>query len=176
LTEHGIFEQGPRNVAVGLILIYLCAPLIITITFGSTDFTVQVIAPLWWIFSSQYVGDQVGPYPPQDTFFVQFNPMLVMVAIPLSLLQVFFIFMVYRYHLGETTKNRTLSIGILGAFQPSIIMFMSFLPIYIFMPTGSFPPILPISIPIVLVSGYFLMRIKKPIINEAWLEKPKPKW
>ncbi len=173
MTSDESIILGSNAVLYIMVLLSVIVPVMIVLTLGMNDFSVQIIAGLWWLYYSIYVGEQVGPEPPSATFSVQFNPIFLIAIIPLAFLRFVFAYMVYRFYLGQTTLKRALIIGIPAELEGPAYLLLTLLPTYLFVP--SFPPIIPIPVPIVLLSGYLLMRIKKPAMDDSWLEKTKPK-
>lgn len=96
-----------------------------------------------------------------------------LVGFPFMFLRLVFVYQVYKYYLGTTTKKRVVITGILAELQFALIS-LAIIPIGLSSP--GIAAILSIPIPILLVVGFLMLRyIPKPKGTSEWTELDEDK-
>jgi hypothetical protein len=146
-------EIAPRTVTLVLFGVYLLFP-----------FGVQIRSEAnvidYVIFGIPYTYFW---YPPDETL-LWIDPMFAITSVANTFLRLVFIFMLYRYYTGNSTKTRTLLTGIAGELQYTVIFLIAFNPFHPWPYNYLF--ILPI--PVLLVIGAVIMKLFSPPMIELW--------
>jgi hypothetical protein len=143
-------KLSPRAVVAIMALVALFVPFVIQAAITPWYSEIYLFAMTW-----QWQSGYWMPY-------MLFNPLMLIVMIPMSGLRLVFVGMVHRLYKGKTTRRRVGIIGIAAELQfvtifytPYIIMFF-LLPYY----TAYFPIVIPI--PLLLIIGVILFRVSTP--------------
>ncbi len=104
---------------------------------------------------------------------IMFSFVMFLVILPFMFLRLAFVFQVYKYYLGTTSRKRVLITGILGELQFPLI---SLLMVPICLSNPDLAAIISIPIPILLIAGLLMLRyIPKPKGNSEWTELDEDK-
>ncbi len=108
---------------------------------------------------------ELGSFMLSFTFFL--------VGLPFMFFRLVFVYQVYKYYLGTTSRKRVVITGILGELQFPII---SLLMIPICLSNPNLAVIISIPIPILLIAGFLMLRyIPKPKGISEWTELDEDK-
>ena len=127
---------------------------------GTSDFT-HLIAMSWDVVGFSIRGAMVG--------FVYF-----LVGLPFMFLRLVFVYQVYKYYLGITTRKRVVIAGILGEVQFALIS-LALLPVCYINP--NLAAIISIPIPILLLVGLMILRfVPRAARISEWTELEDKDW
>lgn len=158
-------RRKARNIASVVAAVMLVAPFMISIYSWDLTTEVQLSGVLWNIWL------QGGwPMPP---FYMLYSAIM---SLPMHIPKFAFVYMIYRYYMGKTTRNRAIIVGLISEIWwwiPNLIIMMM---IMMTSPYGYYSLILPI--PILFLFGIIIMlKIPAPDIETPWKDfKEKADW
>ena len=164
MTRKIPLEFTPMTVFVCMILLALITPFAIVFVLDQHYLSGELWASLWALIGTMRIGDTPGFLEPDEGFYFGFTPVLIIPLSIYNIMRYWFVFMLYRYFLGETTKKRVLITGLLAVLQPPLMILLYFP--FISYPGEPLHLLLPIPIPVVTVLGILLMRRKGPMIQD----------
>ncbi|MFW9931045.1 MAG: hypothetical protein ACFFDR_00100 [Candidatus Thorarchaeota archaeon] len=132
----------------------------------STQF--QIVASLWAIY---YYSDPFF-YEYGSNFTFSFTPYIFFSTLPVVFIRYVFVFMMYRYFSGKTTRKRAIITGVASEIQLPALYLILMIPSFLFTPPGGyffFPLIFPV--PVLFVVGYAIIRFRPPPEDETWIDK-----
>jgi hypothetical protein len=144
--------MDPSKIALVLTLAALLLPAVImTYSFGTSWFQLQIYAMVWSVYVDPYGANwMVGPF-------------AVSMMLPMTFLRIVFVVMVMRAYQRKTTRKRATITGVAAELQMPFIYYGVILLVFMitsYYPGGGFMMILPI--PILLALGIIIMRMKPP--------------
>jgi len=146
-------------------LTVLIVSLLLIALFGPSNLNIYLeIGRIYLIGMSWELGSFILSF----TFFL--------VGLPFMFFRLVFVYQVYKYYLGTTSRKRVVITGILGELQFPII---SLLMIPICLSNPGLAAIISIPIPILLIAGLLMLRfIPKPKCISEWtdLDEDKDWW
>ena len=156
-------SQRARKITTILTAVILLAPNSITIQ--SSDWFSQIqLGSVLWIM---YFGGYSIPW--------MFLPFMILYSMPMHIPRFVFVYLIYRYYLGRTTKKRALAVGLLS----ELWWWIPNLPMMIFMMTSPFGYLylsLPIPISFLLVI-IVMLKYPGPDVTTPWKGfKEEPDW
>ena len=162
MKQDNLKELSPLMALLCMILVALMVPIVILLDYYEEGFSIFVVAPVWLLSSSQFVEGHVVPY---SNFSMVFNPLVIINQIQAVAVRFLYVYWVYQFYLEKATMKQALIIGIIAEILGPIV-------VYIMLGASwAIVPFVPLTFPLVLIVGYFLMVRKKPPIHVEWLEK-----
>ncbi len=154
VLDTSLMKPSLSVLIVSLLLIALFGPSNLNI-YLEHDALIYLIGMSWEIIGLSF-GDLLFSF----TFFL--------VGLPFMFLRLVFVYTIYKYYLGATTRKRVVITGILAELQFALIS-LAIIPIGLSSP--GIAAILSIPIPILLVVGLLMLRyIPKPKGTSEWTE------
>ena len=152
---------NPLVVGIMMALVALFGPLVFSFL-GDVEMRISVTAVLWIFASSPYY-----------TYLDVANPSSVIAMMPFGFIRLAYAYQMFRFYKGRTTKQRTLTLGIVSEL-PFAILSIPFFIMWILLPYGSIPLAGPT--PILLIVSILIIRFKPPPEpSEIWEEMPEEK-
>jgi hypothetical protein len=156
-------QKGPDLSSMKPSLTILITLLFIIMLFAPSDINIypsdgyyssfQIIGMSWQLILSPYVS-----------FMIDFTFLLV--YLPFTFFRIVFIYYIYKYYHGKTTRTRVIIAGILGELQLPLIG-LALIPIILSNPVLTV--MLSIPIPILLIVGLLILRIvPRPLTVSDW--------
>jgi hypothetical protein len=121
---------------------------------------IQVMAMTWMWYSSGI------PYPVISPLFI----FMIISSLPFTFMRLVFVYMVNRYYLAKTTKQRVLIVGVAADIQAALIYNLPYILMFILSPGGSMYPIYGIPTPALIIIGYLIFRFRPPPVQKSWVE------
>jgi hypothetical protein len=143
-------KLSPRTVVAIMALVALFVPFAIQVSINSWNSYIYIFAMTW-----QWQSDYWMPY-------YLFNPLMLIIMIPMAGLRLVFVGMVHRLYKVKTTRRRAGIIGIAAELQFVTILYSPYLLMFLLNPYNT--PWIPmmVPIPIMLVLGVILLRFSPP--------------
>ena len=143
-------KLSPRTIVVIMALVALFVPFAMQVTINPWDSYIALIAMTW----------QLQPYYWNPYYL--FDPLLLIMTIPMAGLRLVFVGMIHRLYKVKTTRRRVGIIAIAAELQFVTIGYTPYIIMYLLLPYYSpyFPIVIPI--PLLLVLGVILFRFSPP--------------
>jgi hypothetical protein len=107
--------------------------------------------------------------------FYMFDTPMVLITFLLAFMRPVFVYQLARYYKGETTRGRTIIVGLISELQLTIITALVLL--YLFSnPVMMYVLMIAVPIPVLLLLGLmFMWRVPVPEVPVPWKELDEPK-
>jgi len=152
-------EKRTRYMVLLITLIVALFSPVIAILYNSPYYSyVQIMAMTWVWYGSG------GGMPIPLLFF------FIISSLPFTFMRLVFVYMVNRYYLGKTTRQRILIAGIIAEAQAPIIYSLPYIIMLILSPGSSYFPMYAIPVPILIIVVFLLMRFRPPPERKSWVD------
>jgi len=159
-------HQSPMTIGTIMAIVAILAPVGASIHSytGFTEYNVTIVAMTWLL-----IVDPFGSY-----WFVQ--PLLFFSTLPMTFLRFVFAYMMVRVYQGKSTRKRALVVGVASELQYPVIYLLPIL-VGVFTPFPVFPIPLFLPIPILLLLGFLIIRIRPPAqLPVSWRADDQSGW
>ncbi|UCH03797.1 MAG: hypothetical protein JSW05_09385 [Candidatus Thorarchaeota archaeon] len=172
-------ESKPLLVGILAALITVLAPAGFNVSF---DLTRGAIMHVYLVFMLWTINLGLGAVNPQGVFqgapAIPDTPVPIPLGLvgnlPLTFLRTVFVYQIYRYYQGKTTRNRAILAAAAGELQVAIVGLLLMM-----MPTFSLTTQLFIPIPILFLAGLVMIKMAPSTqLSTPWMgqEEPEPWW
>ncbi len=157
-------KLSPTHISLLLLLIAILSPAYLNIFPGDiSGFSIGMFSMSWQIAVS-------------NTLFILFGPDFLVLSLILMCMKIVFVYQVFKFYYGETTKTRVIIAGIFGEIQ-LLLIGLATLPFILATPNVGVA--FPIPLPILLLTGLLALKfLPPPPVQGDWkdLEKPEEWW
>ncbi|MGV9104009.1 MAG: hypothetical protein ACOC3C_07840 [Candidatus Thorarchaeota archaeon] len=155
-------QKEKRNrymVLLTTLIVALFSPAI-AILYNSPYYSYVQIMAMTWV----WYGSAFGPPMPIPLMFILIS------SLPFTFMRLVFVYMVNRYYLRKTTRQKTLIAGIIAEAQAPMIYSLPYIIMFILSPGSPYFPMYAIPVPALIIVAFLLMRFRPPPERKSWVD------